>query len=401
MSAAMRLASLWSQKTKKGVDGRKDIFDRLDAAIKPQDKVCWVHSASLGEFEQGRPIIEEIREKFPDYTILLTFFSPSGYEIRKGYRGADYIFYMPLDTPGNMKKIVKIAHPEVAIFVKYEFWLNCLNELYKSGCKTYLISSIFRKNSIFFCWYGGLFRNCLRTFKHIFVQDENSKKLLAEIGIKDVTVAGDTRFDRVAAIHESSKRIPLIDRFKEEKTTFIAGSTWEPDEQLLLPIINNHPEMKFIIAPHVINNERIKQLTEIFGERMCRFTYCAEDPKFDYTGKQVLVIDTIGYLSSAYRYADYAYVGGGFGVGIHNTLEAATFSLPIAFGPNYSKFKEAHDLIDLGAAKSVSESGQLEDWINGLLNNRNRYEEVSQKAARYISDNKGATDIIMKSIFMK
>lgn len=395
----MRLASLWDQKSKKWVDGRKDIFERLDAAIKPQDKICWVHAASLGEFEQGRPVIEEIRNKFPDYTILLTFFSPSGYEIRKGYRGADYIFYLPADTPSNMKKFVKIAHPEIAIFVKYEFWLNCLDELHKSGCKTYLISSIFRKSSIFFRWYGEAFRKCLKTFKHIFVQDDNSKQLLADIGINEVSVAGDTRFDRVAAIHESSKRIPLIDRFKEGRPTFIAGSTWEPDEQLLLPVINKHPEMKFIIAPHVINNDRIKQLEEMFGDRMCRFTYCAEDPKFDYAGKQVLVIDTIGYLSSAYRYADYAYIGGGFGVGIHNTLEAATFSLPVAFGPNYRKFKEAHDLVDLGAAKSVSDAEQLAAWLDEFINDRDKYEDASQKAAKYISNNKGATDIIMKSIF--
>ncbi len=399
LTLVMRLTALWSPKSRKWVEGRKDIFERLDTVIKPQDKIFWVHAASLGEFEQGRPVIEEVKAQYPEYTILLTFFSPSGYEIRKGYRGADHIFYLPADTPANMRRFVKIAHPEVAVFVKYEFWLNCLKELRKSGCRTYLVSAIFRKSSVFFRWYGGMFRKCLKTFRMIFVQDESSKSLLANIGVGNVAVAGDTRFDRVAAIHESSKRIPLIDKFKAERPTFIAGSTWGPDEDILLQLVRKHPEMKFIIAPHVISGEHIRRLEEMFGDKMCRFTWCAENPDFDYSDKQVLLIDTIGYLSSAYRYADYAYVGGGFGVGIHNTLEAATFGLPVAFGPNYRKFKEAADLIELGVGCSVSGFGQLDKWLDGLIADCGEYERLCKASAKYINDNKGATDIIMTKIF--
>ncbi len=399
MSAAMHVASLWSPKSLKWVNGRKGIFDRLDTAINPHDRICWIHAASLGEFEQGRPIIEEIKEHHPEYTIVLTFFSPSGYEIRKGYRGADYIFYLPADTPDNMRRFIKVLHPEIAIFVKYEFWLNCLNELHKAGSKVYLVSSIFRRNSVFFRWYGGAFRRCLRTFKEIFVQDENSKSLLAQIGINNVTVAGDTRFDRVAAINGSMKRIPLIDEFKCGKRAFIAGSTWEPDEDLLRPVIERHKELKFIIAPHVIDKEHIKRLTDMFGDRMVRFTYCSETPGYDYSGKQILLIDTIGYLSSAYRYASFAYIGGGFGAGIHNTLEAATFGLPVAFGTNYHKFKEAKDLISLGAARSVADSAELESWLCGFLKDEKSYEKACKTSAEYINTHKGATGIIMSAIF--
>ena len=396
-SRCISLAGRWYPKAQLWSEGRKELFERMESAISPEDRIVWVHSASLGEFEQGRPVIEKIRARYPEYKILLTFFSPSGYEIRKNYQGADYIFYLPADTAQNARRFLDIAHPEVAIFVKYEFWLNLLSELRKRKINSYIISSIFRRDSIFFRWYGSLWRKALRSFKTIFVQSEESKKLLAEIGIENVVIAGDSRFDRVAEIARQAKKIDLIDRFRGDSRLFVAGSTWGPDEDILIQLINENPSVKFIIAPHEMEEERIDRIiSEVKGGAL-RFTRCT--PLTSFGSKQVLILDTMGMLSSVYGYASWSYIGGGFGVGIHNTLEAATFGLPIAFGPNYHKFKEARDLVDLGAATSVIDYKQLARWFAPLRDNEVYLHKASRLSREYTQKNQGATDIFLKEIF--
>ena len=354
---AVRLAALRHKKARLWIDGRRDLFRRMRETIDPEARIIWIHVASLGEFEQGRPIIENLRRTHPEYKILLTFFSPSGYEIRKDYKGADYLFYLPLDTSRNARRFLDIAHPEIAIFVKYEYWLNLLRELRRRKVRTYIVSAIFRRNSIFFRPYGGWWRQALETFDVLFVQNEESKELLATLGFDNVLVAGDTRFDRVAEITRTAKRIDIIDRFKGDSRLFVAGSTWGPDEELLIRLINDNPEVKFIIAPHEMDEGRIARIIgEVRGGTL-RYTQCTS--RTGYGSRQVLILDTVGILASVYSYATWSYIGGGFGVGIHNTLEAATFGLPVAFGPNYEKFKEARDLVTLGAARSVSDYAQL------------------------------------------
>lgn len=298
-----------------------------------------MHVASLGEFEQGRPIIEKIRLEHPRYKILLTFFSPSGYEIRKDYPGADYIFYLPIDTPRNARRFLDIVRPEIAIFVKYEFWINLLTGLRRRGIRTYIVSAIFRRNSVFFRQWGGLWRQALETFDTLFVQNEESRILLGKLGFDNVVVAGDTRFDRVAQIAANAKRIELVERFRGGERLFVAGSTWGPDEELLIELMNANPGIKFVVAPHEMDESRIARLIGETRGGAVRYTRCTDSTVLD--DKQLLILDTVGILASVYGYATWAYIGGGFGVGIHNTLEAATFGLPVAFGPNYAKFKEA------------------------------------------------------------
>ena len=391
------LAARFNPKARLWIKGRKRIFQRMAAAISPEDKVIWVHAASLGEFEQGRPIIEAIRAQHPEYKILLTFFSPSGYEIRKNYPGADHIFYLPADSPRNVHQFLKIAHPEIAIFVKYEFWLNYLNGLREIGCRTFIVSAIFRRNSIFFKPYGGMFRRALHTFERLFVQNQESQELLAGIGITAVTIAGDTRFDRVAAIAEKAQRLEIVERFAAGAKVFVAGSTWSPDEHLLARMIGHYPEIKFIIAPHEMDQARIDRFIAESPRPAVRYTQCT--PQSDLEAAQVLIIDTIGILSSVYQYAHYGYIGGGFGVGIHNTLEAATFGLPIAFGPNYLKFKEACDLIEIGAATSISTFEELEQWLAALVADPSLYAATREKAAGYVASHKGATQKILSVLF--
>ena len=393
------LAARWYPKARLWSEGRERLFERMAEAIKPEDRVVWVHSSSLGEFEQGRPVIEKIRARYPEYKILLTFFSPSGYEIRKNYQGADYIFYLPADTARNARRFLDVAHPEVAIFVKYEFWINLLAELRKRKVKTYIISSIFRRNSVFFRWYGAMWRKALRAFNTIFVQNEESKKLLAGIGFDNVVIAGDSRFDRVAEIARQAKKIDLIDRFRGGSRLFVAGSTWGPDEEILIQLINENPSVKFVIAPHEMEEERIAKIESSVKGGALRYTRCT--PLTSFGSKQVLVLDTMGMLSSVYGYASWSYIGGGFGVGIHNTLEAATFGLPIAFGPNYHKFKEARDLVDLGAATSVIDYKQLARWFAPLRDNEVFLRKVSRLSREYTPQNQGATDIFLKEIFEK
>ena len=389
--------SLWDKKAKQWIVGRKDIFKRMAEVISPEDKVVWIHAASLGEFEQGRPVIEKIREQQPEYKILVTFYSPSGYEIRKNYAGADYIFYLSIDTPGNAKKFLDVAHPEIAIIVKYEFWLNLLSELKHRGVRTYLISAIFRRNSIFFRSYGSIWRQALDSFEQMFVQNEESKELLHEIGFDNVVVAGDTRFDRVAEIARNVKKVPIVERFKGDSPLFVAGSTWGPDEEILQTLINDNPQIKFVVAPHEMENSRIERIIAQTKGGAVRYTLCNEES--DFSKIQVLILDTIGILSSVYGYATWSYIGGGFGVGIHNTLEAATFGLPIAFGPNYQKFKEARDMVALGAATKVESAEDLSAWFAPLRDDKSALQRAGSAAKSYTQRNQGATSLIMKIVF--
>ncbi len=392
----VRLVALWHKKAKLWSEGRRDIFRRMAGCISPEDRVVWVHVASLGEFEQGRPIIERVREEYPQYKILLTFFSPSGYEIRKEYSGADYIFYLPLDTPRNVRRFLDVAHPEIAIFVKYEFWLNMLSELRRRSIQTYIVSAIFRPNSIFFKPYGGLWRRALESFETIFVQNNESRELLAKLGFDNVIVAGDTRFDRVAQIAQSAQKIDLIESFCGTSPLFVAGSTWSSDEELLIELINENRDIKFVIAPHEMDEARIAALIAKCRGGAIRYTEAVEGGKM---GAQLLILDTVGLLSSTYQYAKWAYIGGGFGAGIHNTLEATTFALPIAFGPKYQKFKEARDMVHLGAAHSITSFEELRDWFIPLRDDAEFCMRVSRKSKEYTQLHQGATEIFIRSVF--
>ena len=398
-AAIIRLVSFKNPKAHLWVEGRKNIFQRMAQTIDPQSRIVWIHVASLGEFEQGRPIIEKLRKEHPEYKILLTFFSPSGYEIRKNYPLADYIFYLPLDTPRNVRRFLDIAHPELAVFVKYEFWLNMLKELRRRKIHTYIVSAIFRRNSVFFRPYGGAWRQALETFDCLFVQNEESKTLLAQLGFDNVVVAGDTRFDRVAEIARNAKKIELLDRFRgdEQARIFVAGSSWGPDEDLLQRLINDYPDVKFVVAPHEMDEGRITRLLDQTKGGAVRYTQC--DATTDLSQKQLLVLDTVGILGSAYGYATWSYIGGGFGVGIHNTLEAATFGLPIAFGPNYHKFKEARDMVTLEAARSISNYEELEAWFKPLHDDEAFLQKTGALAKDYTMRHQGATDLIVKTIF--
>lgn len=396
---AIRLVSFRHRKAQLWVAGRKQLFRRMAEAIDPNSRIVWLHAASLGEFEQGRPIIEALRKEHPEYKILVTFFSPSGYEIRKNYAGADYIFYLPLDTPRNARRLLDLIHPEIAIFVKYEFWLNLLSQLRRRRIRTYVVSAIFRRKSVFFRFYGGMWRTALETFDVMFVQNEESKKLLAELGFDNVMIAGDTRFDRVAEIAQQAGKIDLVERFRGESPLFVAGSTWGPDEALLIPLINANPTIRFVVAPHEMDEERINRLIGQTQGGAIRFTQCSE--KSDLSQIQVLILDTMGMLSSVYGYASWSYIGGGFGVGIHNTLEAATFGLPIAFGPNYRKFKEACDLVSLGAASSITSYEELAAWFVPLRDQETVRQAVGLCAKEYTQRHLGATRMILNTIFTK
>lgn len=394
----IKIASIWIPKARLWCEGRQNIFQRMAQLIAPEDRILWIHVASLGEFEQGRPLIEKFKAERPEYKILLTFYSPSGYELRKDYKGADYIFYLPVDTPRNVRKFLDVAHPEIAIFVKYEFWLNMLFSLSKRGVKTYIVSAIFRQDSIFFRSYGSLWRKALRCFEVIFVQNEESKSRLKEIGIENSVVAGDTRFDRVAEIAKNAKHNELVERFQGSSNLFVAGSTWPMDEELLLRLVAENSDIKFVIAPHEIEKTRIDELAAKLPGAL---VYTQAEKVENIEECQTLILDTMGQLSSIYRYASWAYIGGGFGVGIHNTLEASTFGLPIAFGPNYHRFKEARDMISIGACRSVSEYGELKEWFLQLKSKEAEYEKVSSLAKKYTQNHQGATAIILKNLTNK
>ena len=392
MIGAARMVSRWNPKIRKSLEGRRDLLTRLRAAIPEGERVVWFHAASLGEFEQGRPVIEALRAQRPEFKILLTFFSPSGYEIRKNYSGADYVFYMPFDTPADADAFVDVVKPEMAVFIKYEFWLNHIEALRRVGCPIYLISAIFRPNSIFFRPWGGAFRRALSAYRRVYVQNKASLDLLQGIGVTNVVVAGDTRFDRVATLSESAPRIDTIEQFKGERPMMVAGSTWGPDEEAMLESINRHPEVKFVIAPHEMDENRIASLMSRIKGGAVRYT---QSDGIDFGACQVMIIDTIGILSAIYRYADVAYIGGGFGVGIHNTLEAATYGIPVGFGPRYQKFREAKELIACGAARSVASSAEFGEWFDAMISDQELRTKAGAEAKRYIVENKGATAIIL------
>ena len=390
----IRLVAPFNRKARLWCEGRKGLTERLQRAIGDAEHIVWIHSSSLGEFEQGRPIVDYIRAHYPEYKILLTFFSPSGYEMRKNYPNADYVFYIPVDTRRRVRQFLDAVKPEVAIFVKNEFWLNMLAELRRRNIRTYLASAIFRRNSIFFNPVGDIWRKALHSFDTLFVQDEGSKALLAEIGVENVVVAGDTRFDRVSAIAEHAEKVEIIELFKGDKRLFVAGSTWGPDEDILLPLINENPDIKFVIAPHEMDESRIERLLREVKGGAVRYTQLPSD----FTDKQVLVLDTIGLLSRVYGSAEWAYVGGGFGVGIHSTLEAAVYGMPVAFGTNYRKFREACDLIALGAGRSVRSAEELKVWFDELKSDKDYLARLSALAKVYVGQHRGATEKIVKEI---
>lgn len=365
-------------------------------------KYIWFHASSLGEFEQGRPMMEKIKQEHPDYKILLTFFSPSGYEVRKNYNGADVICYLPFDTPFRVKKFLRLANPVMAVFIKYEFWGNYLHELKKRGIPVYIISAIFRPDQLFFQWFGAPYRKMLYNFTHLFVQDERSKELLAEFDIRNVTVCGDTRFDRVLDICRQARELPNVERFvKNEKgeqvQTLIAGSSWPQDEDIFIPYFNKHPELKLIIAPHEIHQEHLTYIESLLKRPSVRLSEVLQDNHL-LEGKDCLIVDSFGMLSSIYRYGTIAYIGGGFGAGIHNTLEAAVYGIPVLFGPRYQKFKEARDLIKVGGGFSISSKEEFTDKMDELLTNQQTLATAGKSAGNFVSGNAGATEQILKEV---
>lgn len=407
------VASLFSRKTKLFYKGRVGLVKKIEDAFKGETSdVIWFHCSSVGEFEQSRPLIEWFKGNSPESKILLTFFSPSGYELRKNYPLADWVFYLPIDTPTNARRVVSAVKPKKLIFTKYDLWKNYINKSSKRGCELYLISAIFRPYQSFFKWWGGFFRSMLRKFRFIFVQDEESKRMLETIGIKEnVVVSGDTRFDRVEKIASESKEFPAIAEFSKENFTIVAGSSWLPDDELIAEVMKNFSKVKLIVAPHEIHKERIDKVVEVYSSYgVVKYSDIKEDAEREsvsenphplFEGKRVLVIDCIGILSSLYRYADFAYIGGGFGVGIHNTLEAAVYGVPLAFGPNYKKFKEAIDLIDCNGATCVTTPSELYQVVDNCVKDKELREFRASNCRKYVEKNLGATEKIVSRITNK
>lgn len=392
----VRVASLFNEKAKFWIKGRKNLLATIDAKVDKSKPIAWFHSSSLGEFEQGRPVIEAFRAQYPNYAILLTFFSPSGYEVRKNYSGADYIFYLPADTKRNAKRFIEIVNPKVALFVKYDFWYNYLTQLKKNNIPTYVFSSIFRPQQSFFKWYGGWYRKLLGSFTKLFVQDENSKKLLATIGVENVEVGGDTRFDRVYDLVQQAQPQPLIEKFVGNSKVLVAGSTWIDDEQLLCRYANEH-NIKLIVAPHETTEANVSRVESYCKRGVVRYTEAqTDDTKL--AGADVLIINCIGLLSSLYRYGQVAYIGGGFGKGIHNTLEAATYGVPVVFGPKYQKFREACQLIDRRAAVSITTYEQLAKALDNYFDNVETCQKAGAVAAAYVDETRGGTLLIMNEL---
>ncbi|MDK2842818.1 MAG: 3-deoxy-D-manno-octulosonic-acid transferase [Anaerophaga sp.] len=396
-SLLLFIASSFNEKARLLRNGRKKIWQQL-GEMKQQGPVVWVHCASLGEFEQGRPVIEAIRKKHPEKKVLLTFFSPSGYEIRKNYEMADQVVYLPADTPENARRFVELVNPESALFIKYEFWPCFFEALQQRNIPIYSISSIFRKNQIFFKWYGRWFRKTLKTVRKFYVQDNESGRLLKETGINNFSVVGDTRFDRVTAIVKASTDVPIAASFSEGAPFIIvAGSTWPPDEDILIRYINGAPgDVKLIIAPHEVHQSHIEQVEQKL--RVPYIKYTATDDKIDDDAK-VLIVDTIGLLSAIYRYGQVAYIGGGFGKGIHNTLEAATYGMPVVFGPRYQKFKEARDLINRGGGFPIRNYETFFPLMEKLHNDPEYLKQTGNASAAYVKSMCGATEVIMKEVF--
>lgn len=396
-SQLLKILALFSPKLNLFVEGRKSVFETLQNKIQEFDKTIWFHAASLGEYEQGLPVIEKVKQKYPNHKIIITFFSPSGYEVRKNNTVADVTVYLPLDTIANAKQFLKVVHPEMVFFIKYEFWPNYLKELKNQNIKTYLISGIFRENQAFFKWYGGFYRKALKTFTYFFVQNESSKLLLQSIGFENVKISGDTRFDRVVTLLEKENTLDFIAEFKNNQPTIVIGSSWPKDEELLVNYINKSSEnVKFIIAPHNIKAEQIKNIKSQITKSSVLFS---EKSNIDLSSFQVFIIDTIGILTKIYSYADIAYVGGGFGnPGVHNVLEPATFGIPIVMGPNFSHFAEATALVGLGGCVSIKDCNSLTEAFSLLLQNEDERVEKGHICSTFVQMNKGATEHILSNI---
>ncbi|MEY2738350.1 MAG: 3-deoxy-D-manno-octulosonic acid transferase [Bacteroidota bacterium] len=396
-SQCLKIFALFSPKLKLFVSGRKSVFSTLESEIQTNDKTIWFHAASLGEYEQGLPVMEAVKQYYPNHKIVLTFFSPSGFEVRKNNSIADVTVYLPLDTLSNAKQFVQLVHPEKVFFIKYEYWPNYLNELKKQEIKTYLISGIFREKQAFFKWYGEFYRNALKTFDYFFVQNDSSKTLLQSIGFNNVKVSGDTRFDRVVAILDRDNSLDFIEQFTNNTPTIVIGSSWPKDEELLINYINNSSDnVKFIIAPHNIKADQLVQLKSSIHKKTILFS---EKEHVDVSNFGVFIIDTVGILTKIYSYADIAYVGGGFGnPGVHNILEPATFGIPVVIGPNYSHFSEATALVNLGGCMSIQNQTQLNETFDLLLQNEDERLEKGHICSTFVQMNKGATGHIINTI---
>ena len=396
-SLAIRIASIFNPKARQWLDGRKDVFSNLEKAIDPQDSIIWFHVASLGEFEQGKPVIERLKGEFPSHKILLTFFSPSGYEIRKSYDKADYVFYLPIDSPKNAKQFVSIVNPKLAIFVKYEFWFNYINELYKSKIPLLMISVIFRPSQHFFRFWGRWSRKQLRKITWFYVQNRDSLALLNSANIFHADRSGDTRFDRVYELVKEEKKIAEIEIFKSNTQLIVAGSTWPPDEDILNYVLSRSKQLfKLVIAPHVVNEKHVKELLEKF--KAFSPVLFTDFKKSDISKSRVLILNTTGILSYIYRYADFSYIGGGFGVGIHNLLEPATYGQPVVFGPKYQKFQEAVDLTKRGSGFPVANKEETLEIFDNLLKDKSLLESTSQISKQYVNDRIGATNMVIAKV---
>ena len=391
------IASLFNKKVKKMWAGERQAVKVLKEKVDPEARYIWFHAASLGEFEQGRPLIEHLRETHPEYKILLTFFSPSGYEVRKNYERADIICYLPLDTIRNARRFLRAVKPVMAFFIKYEFWYNYLHILQHRGVPTYSVSSIFRPDQIFFQWYGRQYGRVLKCFTHFFVQNMESKALLAKLGITDVDVVGDTRFDRVLQIKEASKQLPIVEQFTAHaQKVFVAGSSWLPDEEIFIKYFDIHKDWKLIIAPHVISDEHLSQIFELLkGRRVVRYTEATEENVKD---AEILIIDCFGLLSSIYHYGTVSYVGGGFGVGIHNVLEAAVWDIPVVFGPNNKHFQEAQGLMLVQGGFEINDYQSFRDLMMRFETDASFLQNAGENAGAFVKSRAGATAKVMENV---
>ena len=403
------IASLFNEKVRKMWHGEREAFKILKQKVDPNAKYIWFHAASLGEFEQGRPLMERIRKEYPQYKILLTFYSPSGYEVRKNYEGADIICYMPVDTRLNAIRFLRLVRPVMAFFIKYEFWSNFLHILKYRNIPTYSVSSIFREDQVFFKWYGRSYAGVLKCFTRFFVQNEESKRLLEGIGITAVDVVGDTRFDRVLQIKEAAKRLPICEAFRtgvassqsadvphHDFKVFVAGSSWPPDENIFIPFFNEHKDWRLLIAPHVIAEEHLKLILSLIKDKkVVRYTQTTPEEAAE---ADVLIIDCFGLLSSMYNYGDVAYIGGGFGVGIHNTLEAAVWNMPVIFGPNNKKFQEAQGLLKSGGGFEINTYEDFSGLMSSLMNDEAFLKQAGDKAGTFVAHLAGATDKVLASV---
>lgn len=403
------IASLFNEKVRKMWHGEREAFKILKQKVDPNAKYIWFHAASLGEFEQGRPLMERIRKDYPQYKIMLTFYSPSGYEVRKNYEGADIICYMPVDTRLNAIRFLRLVRPVMAFFIKYEFWSNFLHILKHRNIPTYSVSSIFRDDQVFFKWYGRSYAGVLKCFTRFFVQNEESKRLLEGIGITAVDVVGDTRFDRVLQIKEAAKQLPICEAFRtgvassqsadvphHDFKVFVAGSSWPPDENIFIPFFNEHKDWRLLIAPHVIAEEHLKLILSLIkGKKVVRYTQTTPEEAAE---ADVLIIDCFGLLSSMYNYGDVAYIGGGFGVGIHNTLEAAVWNMPVIFGPNNKKFQEAQGLLKSGGGFEINTYEDFSGLMSSLMNDETFLKQAGDKAGAFVAHLAGATDKVLASV---